>query len=463
MAPPRAAVSAPSPATSAVYSLALLSEYTHTLDSLPLDLSRNFADLRELDAVLSASMSSITSKISTLTEMIEQGAGKQEQRLWLLMEIAEEANRLRLGGEDKIRVACQAADNLRSHSGHLRTLAEQIPGFDLTTLNRRTTYPHVATRSFMPATSLESGRRRRTGFASASLLVSAPEPTPIKRKRAVRDDDLDHGRTPRKERLLDVVPRPRNGGRKKIERAPSPTESLLSVTSHIPPQSNARASGSTNSRATNGTANKRSRTAAANARDASNQPNEYYSTNGHDHPNGHSVSAAAAGNARREAFNVPPSSSSHPSLIPYQNGHQAHATAFELHARGHSHSNTPVPGAGDWNPPHPQTLEGPGMPVARNHAALVVNAPPPDTAPPDAGDGEGDGDDKPYCFCQRVSFGQMIACDDANCQWEWFHIACIGLTTPPDGRWFCDTCKSKRAKRAGRGGRRKATGRARAS
>ncbi|KAJ6601440.1 hypothetical protein DFH09DRAFT_1127848 [Mycena vulgaris] len=467
MAPPRTAVSTSSPATSTVYSLALLSEYTHTLDSLPLDLSRNFADLRELDAVLSASMSSITSKISTLTEMIEQGAGKQEQRLWLLMEIAEEANRLRLGGEDKIRVACQAADNLRSHSSHLRTLTEHIPGFDPTTLNRRTTYPHVATKSFMPATSLESGRRRR-GFASASasLLLSAPDATPVKRKRAVREDDLDHGRTPRKERITEVVPRPRNGGRKKIERAPSPTESLLSVTSHIPPQSNARASGSTNSRAANGTANKRSRT-TVNTRGASNQPSEYYSTpTGHDHPNGHtSAAAAAAGNARREAFNVPPSSSSHPSLIPYQNGHQPHATPFELHARG-GHS-TPVPGAGDWNPPHPQTLEGPGMPVARNHAALAANPPAAsalDNAPPDVGDNEGDGDDKPYCFCQRVSFGQMIACDDSNCQWEWFHIACIGLTTPPDGRWFCEACRTKRnAKRSGRGGRRKASGRARAS
>jgi inhibitor of growth protein 3 len=211
---PRGTASSSSSANSAVYSLSLLSEYTHTLDSLPLDLSRNFADLRELDAVLSASMSSITTKISALTQMIEEGAGKQEERLWLLMEIAEEANRLRLGGEDKIRVACQAADNLRSHTGHLRTLTEHIPGFDPATLNRRTTYPHVATRSFMPAASLESGRRRRTGFGS--LLVSAPDPSPAKRKRATaRDDDLDHGRSPRKERIVDVAPRPRPGGRKK--------------------------------------------------------------------------------------------------------------------------------------------------------------------------------------------------------------------------------------------------------
>ncbi|KAK7063893.1 chromatin modification-related protein [Favolaschia claudopus] len=457
MAPTRAIASTSSPPTSAAYSLSLLNEYTHTLDSLPLDLSRSFADLRELDAVLSASMSSITTKIQTLTEMIEQRKGKPEERLWLLMEIADEATRLRLGGEDKIRVACIAADNLKSHSSHLRALTEHIPGFDANTLNRRTTYPHVATRSFMPIASLELGRRRRTGFA-ASALVSAPDISPVKRKRAVRDDDLDH-RSPRKERAVDVPPRARNGGRKKMERAASPTESLLSVTSHLPPQSNARASGSTNSRALNGSANKRSRTAAA-ARGASNQPHEYYPNNPHDQPNGHS---ASVGSSRRE-FNVPPSSSSHPSLLQYQNGH---ATPYDLHARGNGHSlsNTPVPGAGDWNPPHPQTLEGPGMPVARNHANVAHSTSSLDNMPPDGADGEGDGDDKPYCFCQRVSFGQMIACDDANCQWEWFHLACLGLTEPPsEGSWFCDTCKSKRnSKRSGRGGgRRKASGRARA-
>ncbi|KAJ7750215.1 hypothetical protein B0H16DRAFT_1549866 [Mycena metata] len=484
--PPRAAATAaPSAAASAVYALTLLAEYTHTLDSLPQDLSRNFADLRELDAVLSASMASITTKISALTEMIEQGAGKHEERLWLLMEIADEATRLRLGGEDKIRVACQAADNLRSHSTHLRTLTEHIPAFDTATLNRRTTYPHVATKSFMPTSSLEPGRRRRTGF-QASLLVTVPDPSPMKRKRAVRDDDLDHPRSPRKERIVEVVPRGRMGGRKKVvERAPSPTESLLSVTSHIPPQSNARASGSTNPRAANGTATKRSRAAAANTRSASAQPNEYYGS----HPNGHgpgtsASSAAAAANARREAFNVPPSAS-HPSLVPYQNGHGGPpATPFDLHARGghahghggHSMSGTPVPGAGgEWSAPHPQTLEGPGMPVRNSnshgssHGGAGGGGGPgsangmDNSAPPEGADGEADGDDKPYCFCQRVSFGQMIACDDSTCQWEWFHISCLGLTTPPDGRWFCDACRTKRnAKRAGRGGRRKASGRARA-
>lgn len=214
MVPPRGfAVSSANLSTN--YSLALLSEYTHTLDSLPLDLSRNFADLRELDAVLSSSMSSITAKIHALTQMIEQGTAPKEERLWLLTEIAEEANRLKLGGEDKIRVACQGADNLKAHAQHLRTLSEHLPDFNPSTLNRKTTYPHVAARSFMPAAPLEGGRRRRGGFGS--LLVSAPDPSPAKRKRVARDDDIDvtNMRSPKKDRVMDPPSRSRTVARAK--------------------------------------------------------------------------------------------------------------------------------------------------------------------------------------------------------------------------------------------------------
>ena len=34
----------------------------------------------------------------------------------------------------------------------------------------------------------------------------------------------------------------------------------------------------------------------------------------------------------------------------------------------------------------------------------------------------GQADDEPvYCYCQRISFGDMIACDNENCNIEWFH------------------------------------------
>lgn len=47
-----------------------------------------------------------------------------------------------------------------------------------------------------------------------------------------------------------------------------------------------------------------------------------------------------------------------------------------------------------------------------------------------------------YCYCQRVSFGEMIACDNEDCAIEWFHFECVGLTPEnrPKGKWFCKEC-----------------------
>lgn len=210
MAPSRASTSN----INSVYTLALLAEYNHTLDSLPLDLSRNFADLRELDAVLSSSMASIIIKIKNLTNVIEQGASSKQERLIFLADIADEAARLKLGGEDKIRVACQAADSLKGHIDHMRLLLSQIPSFDVSALNRRTTYPHISSRSYMPIP--ENSRRRRGNYSS--IMNTAPDVSPAKRKRNPRDDDIDitGGKSPRKDKLGEPGPsRPRNGPRRK--------------------------------------------------------------------------------------------------------------------------------------------------------------------------------------------------------------------------------------------------------
>ncbi len=41
-----------------------------------------------------------------------------------------------------------------------------------------------------------------------------------------------------------------------------------------------------------------------------------------------------------------------------------------------------------------------------------------------------------YCICQQVSYGEMIACDNENCEIEWFHYNCVGLSGPPKGKWY---------------------------
>ncbi|KAK4464827.1 chromatin modification-related protein YNG2, partial [Cladorrhinum samala] len=50
------------------------------------------------------------------------------------------------------------------------------------------------------------------------------------------------------------------------------------------------------------------------------------------------------------------------------------------------------------------------------------------------------GDDKKYCSCQNVSFGNMVACDNDDCPYEWFHWGCVGLKSEPNGTWYCPDC-----------------------
>ena len=220
-------MSYPSSSSSAVdtaLSLACLSEYAHTLDSLPIDLSRSYGDLRELDAVLSSSMTILTAKINELIAMIENKTGTNDDRLYLLTEIADEADRLKLGGEDKIRVACHAADGLRGHRAHMRALLDRIPDKEFAKvaeqLGRKTVFPHVTSKQYYPpGMTGEGGRRNRrqaganTGYGS--LLLNGTDPSPEKKKRrAQRDDDVDVTRTPSKKERLEGAPAPRrrNGG-----------------------------------------------------------------------------------------------------------------------------------------------------------------------------------------------------------------------------------------------------------
>ena len=36
-----------------------------------------------------------------------------------------------------------------------------------------------------------------------------------------------------------------------------------------------------------------------------------------------------------------------------------------------------------------------------------------------------------YCICNQVSYGDMVACDNSDCPYEWFHYPCVGITAPP--------------------------------
>lgn len=52
-----------------------------------------------------------------------------------------------------------------------------------------------------------------------------------------------------------------------------------------------------------------------------------------------------------------------------------------------------------------------------------------------------------YCSCRGVSSGSMVGCDSEDCQFEWFHLACVGLTEQDqpkdDEKWWCADCRAR--------------------
>ena len=51
-----------------------------------------------------------------------------------------------------------------------------------------------------------------------------------------------------------------------------------------------------------------------------------------------------------------------------------------------------------------------------------------------------------YCLCLGQETENMIACDNPNCELEWFHFDCVDLEAAdiPEGEWFCPDCTGKR-------------------
>ncbi|KAA1476189.1 hypothetical protein DENSPDRAFT_843092 [Dentipellis sp. KUC8613] len=55
-----------------------------------------------------------------------------------------------------------------------------------------------------------------------------------------------------------------------------------------------------------------------------------------------------------------------------------------------------------------------------------------------------------YCYCHDVSHGEMVACDNEECLIEWFHLQCVGLSTPPPNEkpWYCRDCLASQTQTA---------------
>lgn len=63
-----------------------------------------------------------------------------------------------------------------------------------------------------------------------------------------------------------------------------------------------------------------------------------------------------------------------------------------------------------------------------------------------------DPDEPRYCVCNQISYGEMVGCDNSDCPIEWFHYACVGISEPPKGKWYCPQCTASMKRRSARSG-----------
>ncbi|KAI0781254.1 hypothetical protein BD413DRAFT_608411 [Trametes elegans] len=83
-------------------------------------------------------------------------------------------------------------------------------------------------------------------------------------------------------------------------------------------------------------------------------------------------------------------------------------------------------------------------PPEESQPPLTLRIPAQSLVPVPVDDMPPDPNEPRYCFCNQVSFGDMIACDNPTCAREWFHIGCVGLTKIPKGKWYCRECVALR-------------------
>ena len=49
-----------------------------------------------------------------------------------------------------------------------------------------------------------------------------------------------------------------------------------------------------------------------------------------------------------------------------------------------------------------------------------------------------------FCYCGGKESGEMIACDNDACPYQWFHFVCLHMEVPPKPRrLYCPDCQKE--------------------
>lgn len=454
-----------------------LAAYADALDALPLDLTRSFSDLRELDAVLGSHLNSLTARLHHLTALIEDPEIDQGQRLLALKEVAEEARAYKMGGEDKIRVALNTAETIISHTDYIDALVDQLDHFPEISqlLNPK---KHL---------NLDQYYARGGGLKNRELLAALDGSLAL----ANAASAAEQGGSKKKKVSANLAS---GSGASKSHKTLGESMSITSSAAGIPATSTAASSSSKKRKAnpvaaTTGSAGSATSSKVARTGSSMGRVDEDVkaATNGVSHKKKVVDHSNGSRSAQQINSNTRLPRAAHAQGIYAEDEDDGAARNAARRAGGladtddggRSRSSRPARGAHrsdddeedddgeadeDDDSPHGLAAKsrarmgraGVATGTSRGRATGTMAANSPhmggsasasraDSPASNEGAGGDDADEARYCFCNNVSYGDMIGCDDDDCEREWFHLGCVGLTKPPQGTWYCEACLERRA------------------
>ncbi|WVQ93785.1 hypothetical protein IAU59_000863 [Kwoniella sp. CBS 9459] len=460
----------PSAATNDAQDLLIIQDIMDTLDQIPPELTRVYSDLNELGAVLYSTLIGLEKKLYTLINWIQDPTILPEQRFELLQEIAEEAARYKLGGDDKIRVAGGACDGIMAHQKHISNLLAAS-----TLLNPSPPSPYTQSLTLPYNAPVAPTRRLQRAANSPSRQIAAKEAaaamnegrigdTPTKKKKGRvgqlgnKDDDETSSQGGEKEK------KKTKKRKQATNRALSPTESVASTSAFTGKASEPRTA-------------RQLAAAASRARKVEQEDN--------------SDDESRDEGPKRGGVNMQVTPSTDSML------ERKYVGGLGLDVGGSREGSNTVmvgaggasgPGAGRSNNATPIGNGNGGPKPARARSGVKRSRPDEDDddeseaeddeitkpVPKRVGSGKkpiqpfvpkevayvDEADSKTYCTCGQVSYGEMIGCDDDDCDIEWYHLGCVDLDKTPEGNWICPRCverrkKQPKSKKSGKGKNRK--------
>ncbi|BEI84687.1 hypothetical protein CcaverHIS002_0500880 [Cutaneotrichosporon cavernicola] len=423
-APVAASPPPPDPKPNDANDILLIQDLMDTIDQIPIELTRVHSDLNELGAVLYSTLCNLETKLHQLINWVQDPSVPPERRFQLLQEIAEEAARYKLGGDDKIRVAGGACDGIMGHQRHISELLSAS-----TLLLKDPPSPYTAALTLPPAPIPAATRRgvRTTGSPF-------DRGTPTKKKRSRKDqigrqDDDDVSSVNGEKKKAPVK-------RKKQPRGISPSESIASTAAY------GKDSGPKTARQIAAAAAK-----ASAAAKQQRQIDDSEDDTGDEEPRGGRKSTAMAVTASNDslapagALGIDIGKSREGST-----GKSGGITPGGTGAKGAKRGTKRGHGEEDDEDDDEDEDVPPAKRTTANKVAVTATA----GAGYDSADLGDDGamddnlDSKVYCTCRQVSFGEMIGCDDDDCEIEWYHVACLNLDKAPEGNWICPQCLERR-------------------